>query len=83
MTKYRKLENLEAKTINIKWSQIFINIWRTPSLSELTPMLFNSGLTHLVSEASFCIKNNSVAKCTKIISRKITIIVILNVKYAL
>ena len=26
--------------------------WRPPSLSELTPMLFNTGLTHLGSEAS-------------------------------
>ena len=27
-------------------------IWRSPSLSELTPMLFKKGLTHLASEAS-------------------------------
>ena len=26
--------------------------WRSPSLSELTPMIFNTGLTHLDSEAS-------------------------------
>ena len=26
--------------------------WRPPSLSELTPMVFNTGLTHLGSEAS-------------------------------
>ena len=26
--------------------------WRPPSLSELTPMLFNTGLIHLGSEAS-------------------------------
>ena len=33
---------------------IFFNIyiWRPPSLSELTPMIFNTGLTHLGSEAS-------------------------------
>ena len=29
-----------------------LNIWRPPSLSELTPMLFNMGLTHLGSETS-------------------------------
>ena len=27
-------------------------IWRLPSLSELTPMIFNMRLTHLGSEAS-------------------------------
>ena len=26
--------------------------WRPPSLSELTPMVFNMGLTHFGSEAS-------------------------------
>ena len=31
--------------------------WRPLSLSELTPMIFNTGLTHLGSEAS---KSNSV-----------------------
>ena len=29
-------------------------IWRPPSLSELTPMIFNTGLTHLGSESSVC-----------------------------
>ena len=29
-----------------------ILIWRLPSLSELTPMIFNMGLTDLGSEAS-------------------------------
>ena len=29
-----------------------IYIWRLPSLSELTHMIFNMGLTHLGSEAS-------------------------------
>ena len=29
----------------------FLN-WRPPSLSELTPMKFNTGLTHLGSETS-------------------------------
>ena len=28
------------------------DIWRPPSLRELTPMIFNTGLTHLDSEAS-------------------------------
>ena len=27
-------------------------IWRPPSLSELTPMIFNTGLTHSSSETS-------------------------------
>ena len=27
-------------------------IWRPPSLSKLTPIIFNTGLTHLGSEAS-------------------------------
>ena len=27
-------------------------IWRPPSLSGLTPMIFNMGLTHLASEGS-------------------------------
>ena len=32
---------------------ILLNVkWRHPSLSELTPMLFNTGLTHLGLEAS-------------------------------
>ena len=29
-------------------------IWRPPSQSELTPMIFNIGLTHSGSEASIC-----------------------------
>ena len=32
---------------------IFVK-WRPPSLSELTLMLFNTGLTHLGSEVSIC-----------------------------
>ena len=28
------------------------DIWRPPSLSELTPTIFNMGLTHLGSDAS-------------------------------
>ena len=35
-------------------------IWRSPSLSELTSMIFNKGLTHLGSEAS--IYSNSFIK---------------------
>ena len=34
------------------------NKWRSPSQSELTPMLFNMGLIHLGSEASKSIKLN-------------------------
>ena len=30
----------------------YIQLWRPPSLSELTPMIFDMGLTHLGSEAS-------------------------------
>ena len=30
------------------------DIWRPSSPSELTPMIFNTGLTHLGSEASIC-----------------------------
>ena len=46
---------------DLKWYQrynlnklydFFRHIWRPPSLSELTPMIFNTGLTHLGSEAS-------------------------------
>ena len=32
-------------------NSIVDNIWRSPSLSELTPMVFNMGLTHLGLEA--------------------------------
>ena len=38
------------------------DIWMPPSLSELTPMVFNTGLTHLGSEAS--IYNTSDYKVT-------------------
>ena len=31
----------------------FVN-WRSPSLSELTPILFNMEITHLGSDASNC-----------------------------
>ena len=34
-----------------KYMHVFY-IWRPPSLSELTPMLFNTGLTNLGLEAS-------------------------------
>ena len=34
-----------------KYIDIFA-IWRRPSLSELTPIIFNTGLTHLGSVAS-------------------------------
>ena len=34
------------------------DIWRHPSLSELTPMLFNTGLTHLESQASILSRTN-------------------------
>ena len=45
---YNSLKRLsiEIKLLNGK------NIWWPPSLSELTPMVFNTGLTHLGSEAS-------------------------------
>ena len=31
---------------------LLLDIWRPSSLNELTPMIFNTGLTHLRSEAS-------------------------------
>ena len=44
--------------------------WRPPSLSELTAMIFNTGLTHLGSEASNCKKKHdmvpSAILCKKI-----------------
>ena len=42
------------KTQIFKFSFRFIQYlnWRPPSLSELTPMVFNTGLTQLGSEAS-------------------------------
>ena len=39
---------------NIDLTNIILNLkieWRAPSLSELTPMIFNTVLTHLGSEA--------------------------------
>ena len=41
-------------------SLIHYYIWRPPSQSELTPMVFNTGLTHLGSDAS--IYSNAVLK---------------------
>ena len=35
-----------------------LNVWRLPSLSELTQMIFNMGLTHLGTEASKCYNSN-------------------------
>ena len=35
----------------------FYLIWRPPSLSELTPMIINMGLTHLGSKSSILISN--------------------------
>ena len=32
-------------------------MWKPPSLSELTPMIFNKGVTHLGSEASIYMNN--------------------------
>ena len=47
-------QNLKFRiTKSVKWNLIFsIFIWRPPSLSELISMVFNTGLTHLGSEAS-------------------------------
>ena len=41
---------------------LYQNKWKPPSLSELTLMIFNTGLTHLVLEAS--IYNLSLQKST-------------------
>ena len=43
---------VEVMSISIFHSKFIINIWRPPSLSELTPMVFNSELTHLGLGAS-------------------------------
>ena len=40
-------------TIIDKLQRLDYYIWRPPSLSELTPMIFDMGLTHFGSEASF------------------------------
>ena len=55
------LEELEKITMDSAKAQAILDaarmsmgtciIWMHPSLSELTPMLFNMGLTHLGSEA--------------------------------
>ena len=43
----------------------FSNLRRPSSLSELTPMVFNMGLTHLGSEASICTRHLRFIKlCT-------------------
>ena len=46
-----------------KVNHVLANNWRPPSLSELTPMIFVMGLTHLGSEASNSFQTN---KCQKI-----------------
>ena len=46
---------------------MFIMIkWRPPSLSELTPMLFNTGLTHFSSEASKCLEVYTLIEVSKV-----------------
>ena len=43
--------------------QILLSIGRPPSLNELTPMVFNTGLTHLSSQASIgtvCFSNDFI-----------------------
>ena len=53
-------------------------ICRPSSLSELTPMIFNTGLTHLGSDASiYQLKKIQVAFCIFILEK------ILNTAYAL
>ena len=39
-------------TMNKKCKKLLRLIWKSPILSELTPIVFNTGLTHLGSEAS-------------------------------
>ena len=41
-------------TLTFLWKML-IDIWRPPSLNELTPMLFDNGLAHLGSETSIYI----------------------------
>ena len=44
------LLHLVKNFVNWFFILMFCNIWRPPSLSELTPMLFNMGRTNLGSE---------------------------------
>ena len=41
---------------------MYVFIWRPPSLSEITPMDFNTWLTHLGSEASIYKENKKLTK---------------------
>ena len=63
LMQYRpKLESIKTFRLRIKKYEKFDIIssilkvrylnWRPPSLSELTPIIFNKGLAHLGSEAS-------------------------------
>ena len=76
---------LQSKYINLI---IYINIWSPPSLSELTPMIFNTRLTHLRLEASiyYC-KELSITiydclcKCSIILYQKINELMQSCIKY--
>ena len=47
-----------------------VKYWRPPSLSELTPIIFNTGLTHLASEASISHFINAFKTGSDVIARK-------------
>ena len=55
-TQLHKYYTKKVKNQIVNYFHYFFNMynnkWRPPSLSELTPMIFNTGLTHLGSEAS-------------------------------
>ena len=46
----------------IYFQLLFYIKWRSPSVSKLTPMIFNAGLTHLGSEASKYKESTEVKK---------------------
>ena len=43
------LQNKEYRMQQVKYKLTIEKNWITPSLSELTPIIFNTGLTHLGS----------------------------------
>ena len=53
-------------------------IWMPPSLSELTPMIFNMGLTHLGSEASKYIGDQQ-SRLSKQSFKRLSILMIISV----
>ena len=54
LKEFRQLCCFSPKALTHTKDQGLENIWRSPSLSELTPIVFNMELTHLASEVSIC-----------------------------